>query len=141
LYSVGTDSAKDTLFSRLGLQKFGPGYCHHPDTFAYDELYFDQLSSEEKFNKYDKGVLMGTYYKKTKSRNEALDLKILNMAAYAILNPNLVALAATMFASVPKPVEPVVEPPVVEPLNAPPAVPQPANVPPRRRGRGFASRW
>ncbi len=46
--------------------------------------------------KYTKGVLVGRFYKKTRSRNEALDLKVYNMAALKILNPNLEALGVKM---------------------------------------------
>jgi phage terminase large subunit GpA-like protein len=138
LYAVGTDSAKDTLFSRLKLEKPGPGYCHHPDLPAYEEKYFDQLTAEEKFNKYDKGVLKGTYYKKVRERNEALDLKVLNMVAFAILNPNLPDLAYTMGQKV-LPVVPA-EPVPLTPNRPPNAAPR-QSVLPKRRGRGFVTNW
>jgi phage terminase large subunit GpA-like protein len=99
LYPVGTDTAKDTIFSRLKLDSFGPGYCHFPQGQAYDDEYFAQLTSEEKRSKYEKGVLQGTYYKKIRARNEALDLKVYNLVAYAILNPNMTALANQRGAS------------------------------------------
>lgn len=98
LFAIGSDTGKDTLFSRLKLDTFGPGYCHFPDGPSYDDEYFAQLTSEEKRSKYDRGVLQGTYYKKIRARNEALDLKVLNMAALAILNPNLSALASSLEA-------------------------------------------
>jgi phage terminase large subunit GpA-like protein len=135
LYPVGTDTAKDSMFSRLKLETFGPGYCHFPMVPAYDEEYFAQLTSEEKRNKYDKGVLQGTYYKKIRARNEALDLKVYNMVALAILNPSFTALAARL---VPSPT-----------TTPPPPPPQETAVPPRRpfvrqstrRGGGFTSGW
>lgn len=96
LWLIGTVSAKDTLFPRLQLVEFGPGYLHFPDYPEYDEEYFEQLTSEEKRLKYTKGVLMGRAYSKTRSRNEALDLKVYNMAALAILNPKLERLASKM---------------------------------------------
>jgi phage terminase large subunit GpA-like protein len=96
LFSVGTDTAKDTLFSRLKLETFGPGYCHVPTAPSYDDEFFAQLTSEVKLPKYDKGVLQGTIYKKIRARNEALDLMVYNMAALAILNPNMLALAAQL---------------------------------------------
>lgn len=139
LYPIGTDSAKDTLFSRLKLLKFGPGYCHFPDGLLYDEQYFNQLTSEEKFNKYDKGVLQGTYYRKVRARNEALDLKILNMVAYAVLNPNMEALASSM-AEQAKPDQPEQEeeePPILNP----PTKAQARKSVPFKRGRGFTSNW
>lgn len=138
LYPVGTDSAKDTLFSRLKLTVHGPGYCHHPAALEYDKTYFDQLTAEQKFSKYDKGVLKGTYYKKVRDRNEALDLKVGNIVAYTILNPNMAALAATMEQNVQPPVQKPAPTLPAEPLNAPKSQP---SVPPRRRGRGFTSNW
>lgn len=135
LYPVGTDSGKDTVFSRLKLDAFGPGYCHHPDTEGYDEEYFQQLTSEEKRSKYDKGVLQGTHYVKIRARNEALDLKVLNVVALAILNPNLEALAARMGPPVP-----VADVPVSEHHDAAPQ-PRTRSAPlPRRRG-GFTGGW
>ena len=96
LWLIGTVAAKDTLFPRMQLVTFGPGYLHFPDYPEYDEEYFEQLTSEEKKLKYTKGVLMGRSYHKTRSRNEALDLKVYNLAALKILNPNLERLAARM---------------------------------------------
>ena len=96
LWLIGTVAAKDTLFPRMQIVDFGPGYMHFPDYPAYDEEFFEQLTSEEKMQKYTKGVLVGRYYKKTRSRNEALDIYVYAMAALAILNPNLEALAAKM---------------------------------------------
>lgn len=92
LYHVGTVAAKDTLFSRLKLTEPGPGYIHFPDRPEYDEEHFAQLAAEEKRNRYDRGVLTGYFYKKTRARNEALDLKVYNLAAINLLNPNYAAL-------------------------------------------------
>lgn len=92
LFMAGTDTSKDTLFDRLKLTEFGPGYCHFPNLTAYTEdehEYFKQLTAEERVPKWDKGVLIGSYYRKKRSRNEALDLRIYAMTALAILNPNL----------------------------------------------------
>jgi phage terminase large subunit GpA-like protein len=96
LFTVGTDTAKDTLFPRFKLDTFGPGYCHFPTSETYDDEYFAQLTSEERRTKYDRGVAQGNYYKKVRARNEALDLKVYNLAALGILNPNLAALAEGM---------------------------------------------
>lgn len=93
LYHVGTVAAKDTIFPRLALADPGPGYMHHPATDSYDEEYFRQLAGEEKRNKYDRGVLIGYYYKKIRARNEALDLKVYNLAALLLLNPDLEKMA------------------------------------------------
>src|SRR5206468_7936396 len=93
LYPVGTDAAKDMIFDWLKVEVPGPGYCHFPIHPNYDEEYFAQLTAEEKRAKYDRGVLVGYHYKKLRARNEALDLKVYNLVALAILNVNLDALA------------------------------------------------
>lgn len=85
LYHVGTVAAKDTMFPRLRLSESGPGYMHFPDLPEYDEEYFKQLASEEKRARYNKRrVLLGYYYDKTRGRNEALDIKVYNLATLAI---------------------------------------------------------
>lgn len=107
LFLVGTDTAKDTLFSRLKLEQYGPGYCHFPATDRYDEKYFQSLTAEEKKQKFDRGVLVGYHYKKVRSRNEALDLKVYNLAALAILNPNLKKLQERLTTQPPPAPDPV----------------------------------
>jgi hypothetical protein len=67
-----------------------------------------------------------------------LDLKILNMVAYTILNPNMTDLAITMAAEV---TPPTAEPPVTLVPNPPPNTAPARSVPFRRRGRGFTSNW
>lgn len=96
LYHVGTVAAKDTIFPRLALTEPGPGYVHFPVRPEYDEEHFKQLAGEEKRNKYDRGVQVGYYYKKIRARNEALDLKVYNLAAVALLNPHWEKLAAKL---------------------------------------------
>ena len=93
LYPIGTDTAKDVIFGRLKLDDPGPGYCHFPD--RYPEEYFKQLTAEKKFRRYEKGKLK-TFYKKTRPRNEALDLRVLNLAALTILNPNFDAISTKL---------------------------------------------
>lgn len=143
LYAIGTDTAKDTLFARLKLTEYGPGYCHHPNYERYDEEYFAQVTSEEKRTKFDRGVVVGTVYKKLRTRNEALDLKVGNMAALAILNPNLEALAETLqeqaerVAHPPEPTKPVPPPQMPPKAHAP----LPYQARPGRTGNSFAKGW
>lgn len=89
LYSIGTNAAKDTIFSRLKLTEPGPGYIHWPQRACYDEEHFLQLTAEVKVEKRHKGIVVGSYYKKIRARNEALDLEAYNMLALAVLNPQL----------------------------------------------------
>lgn len=150
LYHVGTVAAKDTIFPRLKLATPGPGYVHFPDRPEYDEEYFAQLAGEEKRSKYDRGVLIGYYYKKIRARNEALDLKVYNLAAVALLNPHWAKLAEKMKQPVQVEFGPAVDAAPdanwVRP-NAPAPRPAPAPAPPSagprpapRRGGGWMSR-
>lgn len=82
LFNLGTNVAKDYIYSRLRIEEPGPGYMHF--SMNYDEEYFEQLTSEKIITtKQGKRI-----YKKTRPRNEAIDLKVLNFAALAIINPN-----------------------------------------------------
>lgn len=100
LFSIGTETAKDTIAASLQISEEGPGYCHFPNTCddtgnpLYDENYFSQLVSEKPIEKYVRGVKQRIWVKiKQSARNEALDLRVYAMAALAILNPNLAKLA------------------------------------------------
>jgi len=85
LFTVGTDTAKELIYSRLGVDEPGPGYMHFPN--KYDEEYFSQLTAEKAVTKYSKGFPHRVWVK-TRARNEALDCRVYAMAALAILNPN-----------------------------------------------------
>ena len=87
LYLLGTDAIKDTLTARLELDDEGAGFCHFPKGQGYDEEYFKQLTAEEVRTRYQNGFPI-RYYHKTRPRNEALDIRVYNMAAIEILNPN-----------------------------------------------------
>lgn len=105
LYTVGTETAKDTFSANLQKSEHGPGYCHFPNTTddegnpIYDENYFRQLVSERPVTKYVRGVKQRIWEKiKQKERNEALDLRVYAMAALAILNPNFRKIAENLAA-------------------------------------------
>ncbi len=86
LYPVGTDTAKDSVYSRLQIKEPGPGYCHFPDD--RDAKYFDMLTAEEAKTRYVKGVAYRAYQlKPKKKRNEALDCRYYGYVACRILNP------------------------------------------------------
>jgi phage terminase large subunit GpA-like protein len=80
LFIVKVDTPKESLYSNLRLVEPGPGYCHFPlnERSGYDEIFFSQLTSERM-------VLDGPYphFVKPHSsvRNEALDIRVLAMAA------------------------------------------------------------
>ncbi len=89
LFSLGTDTIKDEIFSFLGVTDPGPGYCHFPDTDIYDEVYLRQLCSERKMSRFRMGREYHIYEKVGPSvRNEALDCRVYSTAARMILNPN-----------------------------------------------------
>jgi len=85
---LGVDTAKDTIHARLKVDEPGPGYCHFPE--EYDEEFFKQLTGEKRVTKYVKGVPQRRWVKKSESRRvEALDCRVYNLAAYALINPNM----------------------------------------------------
>lgn len=88
LHLVGADEAKRILSYRLRA-KPGPGFCHFPRKF--DDEYFAQLTAEKKVKKYKRGHPYDVWIK-TRPRNEALDIRVLNMVALNILNPKWDAL-------------------------------------------------
>lgn len=87
LYTIGTDTAKDTIvLSWLNVEEPGPGYIHFPHTV--DEEYFKQLTGEVRKTKLSRGVKR-IKWEKIRERQEILDLHVYNYAAYAILNPDI----------------------------------------------------
>jgi len=89
LFIIGTDTAKELIYSRLQIEEFGSGYMHFNKSF--DEEYFKQLTAEKIQTKYDKGHPRRVWVK-TRARNEALDTTVYNLAALSILNPNFKAI-------------------------------------------------
>ena len=91
VFMVGTDTAKELIYSRLKLEEFGNGYMHFNQ--SYDEEYFKQLTAEKIKTTYHKGFEKREWVK-IRPRNEALDVTVYNLAALSILNPNFKALKA-----------------------------------------------
>jgi phage terminase large subunit GpA-like protein len=118
LFTVGTDTAKDSVYSRLQTADLGPGYMHFPSD--RDETWFRQLTAETKVTRYKNGVPYSRFENPSKSRNEALDCRVYAMGALATLNVNWKRLAQS-FA----PVEEATE-----------GKPQAAQKPKRERRRG-----
>ena len=90
LYPIGTDTAKEVIYSRLRVTEPGPGYFHFP--LERDREYFLQLTGEKQVVRFTKGVAKREWIK-TRSRNEALDCTVYALAAFKLLNPNLTQLA------------------------------------------------
>jgi phage terminase large subunit GpA-like protein len=91
LFSIGTDTAKQMIYSRLRIHQPGPGYCHFPA--EYPEEYFKQLTSERIQTRFVNGHPTRVWVIPKGRRNEALDCRVYGLAALHILNPNLDALA------------------------------------------------
>ena len=98
-YELGVSSGKDDLFTWLNNEPGGPRSCHFPKYYGYDFEYFRMLCAEhavkEKNRKTNK---LETVWKLRPGyiRNEALDVRVGNMAIRAILNPNYERYAATL---------------------------------------------
>lgn len=90
LFPVGVDNAKDLLMARLRVSEPGAGYVHFSDTL--NDEYFKMLTAEKVVLKYHKGFAKRTYIK-IRPRNEALDCFVYSIAAYAILNVDINAMA------------------------------------------------
>jgi phage terminase large subunit GpA-like protein len=86
LFSVGTDTAKDIIYSRIQSADLGPGYMHFPS--ERDETWFRQLTAESKVTRYKDGVPYSKFENPSKARNEALDCRVYALAALQLLNIN-----------------------------------------------------
>jgi phage terminase large subunit GpA-like protein len=83
LFSVGTDTAKELIYSRLSLGEKGSGFMHFPNDRQED--WFRQLTSETKVIRYRNGVPFARFENPSKARNEALDLRVYATAALQLL--------------------------------------------------------
>lgn len=88
LFLVGTDTAKDIVFSRMRIKTPGPGYMHLPAWV--DDEYIEQLTSERAIRKYVKGRGTVREYVKTRERNEALDLEVYCLATLYTLGTHTI---------------------------------------------------
>jgi phage terminase large subunit GpA-like protein len=90
LYTIGTESAKDTIFANLKKEEHGPGYCHFPTDREKDAPdYFKMLCAEKKITKFVSGKKKEFWVKvSANARNEALDCRVYGLAAVHILNPD-----------------------------------------------------
>lgn len=96
-YELGVDNGKDTLMSWLGVDESGPRCCHWHT--GYDYEYFRMLCAErpkrEKNKKTGKIEVCWTL-RDGVVRNEALDIRVGNMAVMMICNPNYERISATL---------------------------------------------
>lgn len=86
LFSIGTDTAKELIYSRLSLGDKGNGYMHFPNDRPED--WFRQLTSETKVTRYRNGVPFSRFENPSKARNEALDIRVYATAALSLMQVN-----------------------------------------------------
>ena len=84
LYGIGTDTAKELIFSRL-MTDLDKSTLHFPHNV--DEDYFLQLTAEKRVTKFVRGR-KSLVWKQIRPRNETLDCLVYCFAAAYILNPN-----------------------------------------------------
>jgi len=107
LFSIGTDTAKEQIFSYLQVSEEGAGFCHFP--MEYDEEYFLQLTAEKRVTKYRKGFKFQEWVK-TRPRNEAIDCRVYGFAALLILNPVFSAIKKVLTPKEEEPEKPQPDP-------------------------------
>ena len=85
VYSVGSDTIKDSIFGRLRTNtEPGAGYLHFGA--AATQEYFEQLTAERKVTRFNRaGMPSSEYVKKSNARNEALDTCVYSYAALHLL--------------------------------------------------------
>ncbi len=93
LTEVGTDNAKDIIYSRLAIQakdltKAVRGYLHLPLIEWADEAYFKGLTVERKTMTFTKGKKVYRWVCPAGVRNEPIDLEVYCLAAIRIAQQN-----------------------------------------------------
>jgi phage terminase large subunit GpA-like protein len=95
LFPLGVSTIKGSLFSRLKVERPGPGYCHFPRDVktnhrGYDDPYFKGLVSERMVIKRVRGKERIEWEPRSRgARNEPLDVRVYATGALEILNPDL----------------------------------------------------
>jgi len=79
VWTVGVDTAKDAIYSKLKVEVPGPGYCHFPLDFQRE--YFAELTSEQVRMRFVRGHPIRYWFKPQGVRNEALDRRVYALAA------------------------------------------------------------
>lgn len=137
LLPIGTDTAKDAIFTRLKVLEPGPLYMHFPEWL--DDEYFAQLTSEKVVTRYVKGRPIRSY-EKTRPRNEALDLEVYAMAALVSLGTPVIQNLGGYVDRVQAEGAQARAASSEEPEVAAPDSPRRA-LPPRRGRSGFVNSW
>lgn len=142
VFTIGTDTAKEVIFSRLKIEKAGPRFFHFPIGQGFDEEYFKQLASEKLVTEYDDhNIPTEKHYVKIRTRNEALDIICGALAALDVLNPNWIHLAKSLQVATetPKETTNATDEPIAATINEPPANPRRPQQ--KIQQGGFVGRW
>lgn len=152
LYTLCTDTGKETLAARLRIRKPetdrpAPGYVHIPDWV--DEEYAAQLTSERAVRKFEPGKKPVRKWEQLRDRNEAWDLEVYCLAALRILfGPTPATSLAKRVARLQAAQQalsleggPPKEPPPEGPSPVPSAAPPPRPRPIQPRPGGWARGW
>lgn len=78
LWSIGTDTAKGTIYNRLKIPRPGPGFYHFP--IGLDDEFYKQLTAEKITRKFVDGYPVYKWVN-TRERNEVLDCDVYCYAA------------------------------------------------------------
>lgn len=100
LFGAYGDEIKSKFHSQLRLEfdkekEHNPGYCHFPLRKSHDERYFNMLTSERLATEKVHGFPVLKWELLKGRRNEALDIRVYNIAALNILLPNFDVLKRT----------------------------------------------
>lgn len=99
-FILGVDQAKSAMQKRLMIIGRGPGFCHFPKRYPYDESYFDQVTVEKAITKYKAGRPFKVWECPDGARNEAWDNMVYNYAAYFSTGVDVARRLAEMQAAV-----------------------------------------
>lgn len=134
LAMVGTDTAKDLIFSRLKQTEPGPRYMHFPKAYGYDQEFYEQLGAEKAIIEKKRGIIRRTWVKK-RERNEALDCRVYSLAALDLLRPDWEAIRKNLAAAhLRQQKAPESRAPTDMPLK-------PVVRPPKRSGAAWVNKW
>ncbi len=128
-YELGVSSGKDSFFTWLNNEPGGARSCHFPMLYGYDFEYFRMLTAEHAVKEKNRRTgKLETVWKLRPGfiRNEALDVRVGNMAVREILNPNYAALAETLLGGLQRSNQPDKAPQKPQPARP---KPQPATTP------------
>jgi phage terminase large subunit GpA-like protein len=104
IFMLNVNRAKELIYSRLRIEKSGPGFIHFPAGECFDQTYFEQLTSERILTKYRRGVPYRVWDLPSGKRNEALDCLTYAVAArHSIRNVRLDEMVQAPRASDPTP--------------------------------------